>query len=279
MLGPYEVLQELAPGPSGARRVRARIPEGKPVVLSVGSPRGGMLELARYERLATQLEALECAHLLQLFDHAEGYLVWEDVPTQPWERSLESFPQLLDAIAAAHRGGVVHSELRPAWILHTDVGLKVDFTPALQGGDADLLELLPYMAPEQTNASPGEDPRVDIYALGVLLYEAATGRRPFEGDHPIDVIERILRAPVPSDPEMPLALDRVVRRALSKEPEARYASVEEFAEELSHHRTPVQLDEVLETPEVGSKHKPFKPFFQSMGVPRIASSDWLEEDD
>lgn len=279
MVGPYEVLEELGAGPGGARRVRARRGAGGPVVLSVGTPRGGGLERPRYERLASQLEALECPYVLQLFDHSDSYLAWEEVDGRPWDRSLDTFGHLLEAVAAAHRAGVVHTELRPAWLVSTRTGLKLDFTPSLQAGETDLLELLPYMAPEQTNASPGEDPRVDVYALGVLLYEAIAGKRPFEGDNPLDVIERILRAPVPHDPFMPLALDRLLRRALAKEPAERFQSVEEFAADLANHQTPVQLDEVLAAPEVGPDHKPFKPFFQSLGNPRIASSDWMTDED
>jgi len=280
-IGPYEVLEELAPGPHGARRVKACIPQGQPVLLSLGKPRGGSLEHDRYERLAACLEGLECAHILQLYDHGSDFLALELGEAGPWDRSLQSFPQLLEALGAAHRKGVVHTELRPAWILHTQSGLKVDFTPVLQGGEEpDLLEVLPYMAPEQAQAAAGEDPRVDVYALGVLLHEAATGRRPFEGANPVDVIDRILHAPVPDDPALPLGLVPIVRRALAKEPEARFQSIEEFERELSHQRAPlVELEAEYEPVTVSPPRRSSQPFFQSRGVPRIASSDWLTDEE
>lgn len=276
-IGPYEVLEELGPGPHGARRVVACISGGQPVLLSLGTPRGGNLERERYVRLGARLQQLESPYVAQLYEHTETYLALELVEEPTWERSLASFPNLLEGVAAAHRAGVVHTELRPAWILG---GGKVDFTPVLQAGEEpDLLELLPYMAPEQTNAGAGEDPRVDIYALGVLLHEVVTGQRPFEGNNPIEIIDRILRAPVPENSSIPLALDRVIRKALSKEPEARFATVDEFLREFKHHQDVELLEVTGEPVTVAPPRKAGKPFFQSLGVPRIASSDWLEDED
>jgi len=167
---------------------------------------------------------------------------------------LEISAQLADALAAAHDKGVTHRDLKPANVMVTDAGeVKVlDFGLAkLQRQEADLgatqrpTELMtqegmivgtvPYMAPEQVQGKVA-DGRSDIFSLGVIFYEMATGVRPFGGDTAADLISSILRD-TPStvselQPELPPELGRLVSRCLEKDPRQRYQSSLDLHNEL-----------------------------------------------
>ncbi len=151
--------------------------------------------------------------------------------------------QIARGLQAAHRAGIVHRDLKPAnVILLPDGGLKIlDFGVARVGDvtltkSHDTLGTVSYMAPEQVR---GErlDGRADLWALGVLLYEMLTGRRPFEGDHEIAIAHAIVH----SDPVRPSALrpeiwpelDALVLGLLARQPANRPASAEAVAAELS----------------------------------------------
>ncbi len=141
--------------------------------------------------------------------------------------------QLLDALACAHRQGVVHRDIKPANILLlpdgrikiTDFGIahledsQLTRTGMLVGSPA-------YMAPEQCMGLP-VDPRADLFSAGVVLYELLTGERPFAGQQGTAVIQRIMTAepdpPSRLNPLLPRRLDQVVLKVLAKKPEARYA--------------------------------------------------------
>jgi eukaryotic-like serine/threonine-protein kinase len=162
---------------------------------------------------------------------------------------------LADAIAAAHQKGIVHRDLKPSNIMVSHDGrLKVlDFglaklresTP-LAGSDtrmaagpitADgvILGTVAYMAPEQAEGR-AVDHRADIFALGVILYEMATGRRPFAGDTSASLIAAILRDMPPPVTEinaaMPAEFARIVRRTLAKDPSRRYQTALDVRNEL-----------------------------------------------
>jgi tetratricopeptide (TPR) repeat protein/TolB-like protein len=151
--------------------------------------------------------------------------------------------QIARGLQAAHRAGIVHRDLKPAnVIILRDGGLKIlDFGVARVGDvtltkSHDTLGTVSYMAPEQVR---GErlDGRADLWALGVVLYEMLTGRRPFEGEHEIAVAHAIVHSdpvrPSVLRPEIGPALDALVLGLLAREPGSRRASAEAVAAELT----------------------------------------------
>ncbi len=191
----------------------------------------------------------------------EGSSLAEQIPPKgtPLERIFEIAIPLADALAAAHDKGIVHRDLKPANIMITAEGrVKVlDFglakLEAETGAPDDATQLatepltqegrilgtVPYMSPEQLEGKP-LDARSDIFALGVILYEMATGQRPFQGDTSVSLISSILKD-VPRDVDdrrldLPRHFARIIKHCLEKSPEQRYQSAKDVRNELRHLR-------------------------------------------
>jgi formylglycine-generating enzyme required for sulfatase activity/predicted esterase len=153
----------------------------------------------------------------------------------PIDEALDVVTQIARAVAAAHDAGIVHRDLKPANIILTKRGevKLVDFGIAKLLGQTALtrtgmtLGTVAYMPPEQITGR-GADARSDVWALGVVLYEMLAGRLPFAGDHEVAVLNAIANVtPAPlsaARPDVPTAVERLVARALQKEPSARYES-------------------------------------------------------
>src|SRR5690349_7518600 len=191
-------------------------------------------------------------------------VIAEAGPLAP-ERAVAIISQTARALDAAHADGLVHRDVKPSNILVSGEGddefvYLVDFgiarstadnagQPALtQTGAA--LGSFDYMAPERFLEKP-IDKRVDVYALACVLYECLTAQRPFLGDGLATLMYAHLNTepPVPSAvrPELPRALDDVVRKGLSKDPDERYASAGELAQAA---RRALQAAGVQPKPEV-----------------------------
>src|SRR3954447_4645673 len=155
------------------------------------------------------------------------------------ERAVRIVCQVAAALDAAHGRRLVHRDVKPANVLvvgdrgdeHvylTDFGLvkRMSGTGQLTRS-GQLLGTIDYIAPEQIQGK-GQDPRTDVYSLGCVLFHCLTGRVPFEADNEVAKIYAHLNEPPPkpSDfvPGLPFALDKVVARAMAKEPEQRYPS-------------------------------------------------------
>jgi Tol biopolymer transport system component len=167
----------------------------------------------------------------------------------PLADALRVGAQLLDALARAHRQGIVHRDLKPANVMLTRDGVKLlDFGLArlTQASDAagtastrtqpgTVVGTVPYMAPEQLEGR-ATDARTDLFAFGAVLYEMVTGRRAFEGTSRVSVITAILeRDPPPVTSLQPLApplMDRLVATCLAKDPERRWDTAHDVAEQL-----------------------------------------------
>jgi len=217
----------------------------------------------RFQREARAVAALEHPHIVRVYDFdTEGDLAFlvieclEGAPLRSLLHDLDCRDKLLDleeverivgaladALDHAHRRGIVHRDLKPSNVLITDAGRPVltdfgiarmvDTTVITEGGGT--LGTPAYMSPEQGQGQSG-DARSDIYALGVLLYQLCTGRVPFEADTPYAVILKHITAPLPSPrsvrPDLPVAVERVILKALSKNPDDRYQAASEFGRAL-----------------------------------------------
>jgi serine/threonine protein kinase len=223
--------------------------------------------LARFNREAEIISQLQHPHVVQVTDFdtteaGEPYLVMELLSGESLATRLERercLPivdavriahQVSSGLAAAHAANIVHRDLKPANIFLTLVvgeGARVkllDFgiskrTGAGKGltGEYDILGTPDYMAPEQALGKTAHvDHRGDQYALAVITYEMLAGRTPFAGDDVMDVLRQVISAePPPIEqlaPHVPVEAGDVLRRALSKDPEQRFASIGDFAAAL-----------------------------------------------
>jgi serine/threonine-protein kinase len=151
--------------------------------------------------------------------------------------------QILAAARFAHRKGIVHRDLKPQNVLIDAEGrVRVaDFGIARAGENSDItatgsvMGTAQYISPEQAQGKP-TTPRSDIYSIGVILYEALTGRVPFEADSAVAValkqVSEAPRRPSAINPNIPPALDAVVMRALAKDPDARFKDADAFLRAL-----------------------------------------------
>jgi serine/threonine protein kinase len=160
-----------------------------------------------------------------------------------FRESARIVAEVADALDHAHRMGYIHRDIKPANILldHqgqaylTDFGIAVVEEELLR--DISAAGTLPYMAPEQLaeNLGPG-DHRADLYALGVVLYESLTGRRPFRSATTIGLREQILDGrpspPRSIEPSLPEQLEQICLRCLAKRPEDRYPMADLLAADL-----------------------------------------------
>jgi serine/threonine-protein kinase len=272
-LGVYEIIAPLGAGGMGEvyRARDARL--GRTVAIKILSPAlassQGFHE--RFAREAHALAALEHPHICPIFDVGEDqghhfmvmqHLEGETLATLllrgrvPVDRALEYAGQLADALAAAHRVGVIHRDVKPGNIMVTRTGVALlDFglaklavvaeapggetVTAMQTEPGTVLGTPQYMAPEQIEGRP-IDARTDIFALGAVIHEMLTGRAPFSGSSRADLIAAILREDPPPlsalRPEVPRLVDRLVRKCLEKEPDRRWRSAADMADALAWAR-------------------------------------------
>jgi Tol biopolymer transport system component len=228
-LGPYKISGPIGAGGMGQvfRATDTRL--GRSVAIKISQEKFS----DRFEREARAIASLSHPNICTLHDVGPNYLVMELIEGETLRERLKRGKlsmgqtiqygvQIADALAAAHAKGIVHRDLKPANVMLTKSGVKVlDFGLAKSEHDpnltaADVVMGTPaYMAPEQFEGK-GADARTDVYALGLLLWEMATGKRTPSG--PADAV--------------PPRLDRVVQRCLEKEPDERWQSARDLRWEL-----------------------------------------------
>ena len=188
--------------------------------------------------LAMVMELVEGPSLVQYLGKWRGHM--------PLAEIRHLFREVLDAVDAGHRQGVIHRDLKPENILITGSGDSlrpkiVDFGIAriLEGTTYTMtgafLGTCCYMSPEQVRQPHAADPRSDIYSLGVTLYQLCTGKVPFEGNHFAIMMAHAQEQPVPPSrlrPELPPALERLILDALAKDPSNRPPSCSVFRDRL-----------------------------------------------
>jgi serine/threonine-protein kinase len=249
-----------------------------------GMDEGNATLLARFEREARILTALHHPNVVGAHDvgveEGRPYIVMELLEGETLASRLRSSPRLSPeeiaavflpicmAIAAAHEAGVVHRDLKPSNVVlaRTPKGIVpkvLDFgvSKLSASGTPDLtscgtvLGTMRYLSPEQAFGAP-VTPASDVYALGVMLFECATGRLPFgsTGRDALNALFAMQLPPLPSmvAPGVPPAFDAIVLRALEREPSARFPSVLALARQLVVFCSPgvrAAWERVLEMPE------------------------------
>jgi serine/threonine protein kinase/Tfp pilus assembly protein PilF len=283
VLDHYRILEKIGEGGMGVvyRAHDERL--DRDVALKV-LPAGMLADDAARRRLRREAQALarlnhphiETVHDFDT-DDAVDFLVMELVPGPTLADRLLSGPlderevvrlglQLAMALEEAHGLGVVHRDLKPGNIKITpkgqvkvlDFGLAALLRPAAESDATRSTSVvgtvagtLPYMAPEQLRGQP-VDARSDIYAAGVVLYEMATGRRPFQGRVTTEVTDAILHAAPPPPtrirPELSQRLEDIVVKCLDKDPENRYQSAKELGVDLRRLAAPSTPPEAMALP-------------------------------
>jgi serine/threonine-protein kinase len=217
----------------------------------------------RFEQEAAAVAQLRHPNIIQVFDFNHDaevyYMVLEFVPGETLQSRLKALhassqrlpladvsrimATICEAVNYAHRRGMVHRDLKPANVMLDLQGqpILMDFGVAkIVGGQQHtatgaILGTVAYMSPEQIKGA-GVDERADIYSLGVMLYEMAAGRPPFEGDSAMTVMFKHVNEPPPDisqfNADAPEALKAVIVKALAKEPGDRFQSCAEMAAAL-----------------------------------------------
>ena len=270
-LGPYEIVAPIGAGGMGEvyRARDTRLDRTVAIKVMPESFAGNAPLRERFEREARAISSLAHPHICTLHDvGTEGdveYLVMEHLEGETLADRLAHGPlplddvllygaQIADALDKAHRTGIVHRDLKPGNVMLTRLGAKLldfglakssDLTPGSRDSaltekksiteQGTILGTYQYMAPEQLEGLPA-DARTDIFALGAMLYEMATGTRAFSGKTRTSLIAAIVssepRAISEIQPLTPAAFERLVRGCMAKEPDDRWQSAHDVRLEL-----------------------------------------------
>lgn len=237
----------------------------------------------RFHREAKTVSQVRHHHIINLYDfgmssqrqpflvmdYLEGTSlksVMKETGPVPFERTEHIYMQVVDALATAHSMDLVHRDLKPEnimlshynndddWVTLVDFGLsklkevkKEDDSSYQITKIGDVCGSPPYMSPEQCMSSQVVDPRSDIYALGICVYETLTGKLPFNAKSAIEMLDCHLYAtPIPFNQALPhlkvcTELTHVINKALQKDPDQRHQNVDEFG---SHFRDAIRRDAV-----------------------------------
>jgi len=257
--GQFEIIEEIGRG-GMATVYRARQASMNRTVAIKVLPRQMLHDPGFYERFEREVDViahLEHPHILPIYDFGRA----EDVPyiamrylgggslEQRLRRGILSLEelekplkQIAQALDYAHQQGIIHRDLKPGNIMLDENGNAYlsDFGIArVLGSDLTgsmIIGTPAYMSPEQANGLP-IDGRSDIYSLGVVVFELLTGRGPFQAETPMAILLKHISEPLPSIRELrhdiPESVERVIRQATEKDPDARYSSASEFADAFS----------------------------------------------
>lgn len=210
----------------------------------------------RHPNVATIYEIGESAdgHPFIAMEYCEGETLAHLVQRGPIDAGnyLSIAEQMAAGLAAAHRKGVVHRDIKSSNIIVEPAGtVKIldfglaklsdpsELEPSRDSTAGSFFGTVPYLSPEQARGTPA-DRRSDLFSLGVVLFEMATGKLPFAAESPLGVLERIRNDDpepfVPLDPRLPEPMRGIISRLLQKDAANRYQSAEDLERELSSLR-------------------------------------------
>jgi serine/threonine-protein kinase len=238
--------------------------------------------VARFRREAEAAAALQHPNIVSVYDRGDlggtYYIAMQYVEGPTLKQLIENgltpeqavalIRQVLEAARFAHRHGIVHRDLKPQNVIVDGEGkaLVTDFGIARAGVSeitqtGSVMGTPHYLSPEQAQGYEVSSVS-DLYSIGVLLYEALTGRVPFEGETAVAVamkqVSQVPQRPSSINPRVSPALDAVVMRALEKEPGQRFQSADAFI---------AALDQAMREPGVGSGTQSFAPLPPVVAVP------------
>jgi Tol biopolymer transport system component len=272
MLGPYEIRSPLGAGGMGEvyRAHDKRLRRDVAIKVLPATLLADDTHRRRFAQEAQAASALNHPNILSVFDVSldsdPPYIVSELVEGESLHAAIGQRPmglkklldlavQIADGLSAAHQAGIVHRDLKPGNVMVTrdgrakilDFGLARQLSGASIGEDAATVPLsltdagkvvgtVQYMSPEQARGR-AVDARSDIFSFGVILYEMASGARPFHAGSSVEILAAIIREdPAPLDPLLPLPLRWTIDRCLAKEPDGRYQSTRDLYANLRQVR-------------------------------------------
>jgi beta-lactam-binding protein with PASTA domain/predicted Ser/Thr protein kinase len=259
--GRYRILRKLGSGGMANVYLAEDQELGRRVAIKILNDRHANDDqfVERFRREAKNAAGLSHPNIVSIYDRGEAegtyYIAMEFLDGRslkelivsrgpaPINVAIDYARQILAAVRFAHRNGIVHRDIKPHNVLVDGEGrLKVtDFGIARAGASqmteaGSIIGTAQYLSPEQAKGSP-VDQTSDLYSVGILLYELLTGVVPFTGDTPVEIAMKHLSAkpdpPSAHRAEIPRELDKVVMRALAKEPHDRYQTAEEMDADLA----------------------------------------------
>ncbi len=268
LVGRYRIEHEIGRGGMATVYLAEDLKHGRPVAIKVMRPElTATLAADRFQQEIRVTAHLEHPHILGMIDSGEvdgllyvvlPYIEGEDLQERleregalPVDEAVRIAKEVADALDYAHSRGVIHRDIKPSNIMLSGGHARItDFGVARAVGEAGGSKLTAtgqiigtpfYMSPEQVTGEWELDGRMDIYALGCVLYAMLTGQPPYTGTSPPEVLAGHLHRPPPSvretQPEVTPALDTVIQRAMAKEPGQRFDTAGDFVKALKAPET------------------------------------------